>query len=547
VTEDERVEDAGTNADGKPPEGGLGCRTCSVGCLGILILGGLGVGLMTANAGGRLDARVSEVSQEILDLQDSADHRRSTILGAPENDQNALADYQGFMWVLAAGRSNDLPLSWREGNRPLLPEDVDDMAKRVAPKGQGMDPVAPAYLAPVLEPHFDLESMEPGRKKQLLASAKLYKRFRPALRYIRDGLSRGKCDWQVVWEKGANLEIPNLMALRAAGTLMAYEASQQPPAQALQTGLEIVAFGQDCARHGSIIGAMIGVAISHIGYQSLARTFERPGLEASDYQRAIDALASYQVPSTEELLRAERISMTVTMLQMSGRSVDQSSPVTGTEGVMGFGPGSETLLTWDVVQARELDGYERFHERGVELARLPHAERRQRALGLEAELEEEHYLIANALYVNVDSCVNQLEQSYALARVVRTLAAAHQVRVRTGAFPQRIQSLANLLGEGVADPTSDVQPAVLGYGVQQGYVRCWIAGENGVDDGGPELKLPRPKRTASAPGKKKRKSRNPRPRSGVGGGGDDMGFQSMAPPAAAPKPVSSPGQDSEAR
>ncbi len=323
------IEDAGTNADGKP-EGGGGCRNCGVSCLGILILGGLSLGLFSANAGGRLDAKVSEVSQEILDLQDGADRQRATILGGPENDQNALADYNGFMWVMATGKPNELLPSWRE-TRPPLPDDVDEMVKRVAPDGLGMDAIAPAYLTPVLEPHFALDTLEPDRQKRFKASQKVYKQFRPALRYIRDGLSRGKCDWQVAWERGANLEVPNLMVLRAAANLMAYEASQQPPAQALQTGLEIVAFGQDCGQHGSLIGGMIGVAISHIGYRSLVRTFERPGLEVGDYQRAMDALAAYQAPSGEELLRAERVSMTVTLLQMSGRAVDQSRPMTGTE------------------------------------------------------------------------------------------------------------------------------------------------------------------------------------------------------------------------
>jgi hypothetical protein len=541
VTENEEAEDVASRADVEE-EGALGCRTCGVSCLAILILIGLTFGLLTANAGGRLDARVSEVSQEILDLQDAADHRRATVVASPRDDQNAVADYNGFMWVLATGRENDIPQRWRD-TRPPLPDDVEDMVKRVAPNGVGMDSVETAYLSPAFEPGFTLESLDPNQLKRFKASRKLFQQFRPLLRYIRDGLSRGKCDWQVNWEKGANVDVPNLLQLRGAANMLSYEATLQSPREGLQTGLEIVAFGEDCARHGSVIGAMIGVAIAHLGFQSLARTLERPGLEIGDYQRVIDALAAYRPPLGEDLLRAERVCMTVALLQMSGRSVDQSEPAGGMEGLMGSGGGAKFLLSFDATHAREIDGYEGFSARGAEIARLPRAERRAATERLNRELADSNYLVAKHLYLNVDQCLLQLDQSLGMSRVVRALAAAHQVRIQTGAFPRRIEALGTVLGEGLEDPTSNVPGTPLGYAVNSPYIRCWLAGENGANDGGQALKLPRPKWTAGPKRKKRKKGRRGgKQTSGVGGGGDDVGLQSVAP-----VPASAPAETSEGR
>lgn len=549
MTEQES-EDAAESAEVQEEEGGPGCRSCAGSCLGILILFGLTFGLLSANASARLDAKVSEVSQEILDLQEAGDQRRSTILGAPANDQNAVADYNGFMWVMSP--ESGYPPSWRE-SPPPLPTDVEDMIRRVDPGRKGLDSVDTAFLSPAFEPNFSLEALEPSTKKRFLSSQKNFKRFRPLLRYIRDGLSRGRCDWQVNWEKGASLEIPNLLTVRGAANMLAYEATILPPRESIQNGLEIVAYGEDCGRHGTVIGSMIGVAIVHIGLKSVALSLSRPGLESSDYQRVIDTLAKYRSPSAEELLHAERVSVVVTLLQISGRYVDQSRRPEGNP-LAGYGQGGdlgEILLGWDLTQSRELEGFERYHERGREIARLPRAERRRASERLDEEMQEEWFLIANNLNLNVHSFVDQLEMAEGMARVVRALAAAHQVRLQTGAFPTRIQALAGALGEGIEDPTSNNPPTPLGYRVDPPYLRCWLAGENGVDDGGPKLLLPRPKWT-NKPKKKKRskkrkrkkgKSTQPTGLAAVGGAGDDYGFQTRIPqPPAVAAPEEEPGK-----
>lgn len=516
------------------PEGGGGCKTCGLSCLGILVLLLLVIGVMSANASARLDARFVEIGKEVQELQASADVRRGTVLGAPANDENGAVDYNGLEWVLTSGEGGSRRNSWEQA-RPPLPAGVDAMVKRVNPEDTEIDLILSSALLAEIDSDYGIKDTPQERARRKQAEAQ-FKRLRPVLRYVRDGLQRGKCDWETEWAKGMRFETPNLLAMRATANLMAYEASLQPPSEAIQTGLEIVAFGEDNARQGTLIGGMIGIAISQIGFQSLARTLERPGLELRDYQRVIEALSRYEPPKVEDLLRGERVTVTVSLLQLGGRSLDQTTPEEASSNLAGFGEAQTHLLGLDVTQARELEGYERFHERAGELVRLPVAERRQRLAEFQAEMEEEHYLLATQLFVSVDQCAQQLELSLGAARVLRALAAAHQVRLQRGAFPQSVQALAGALGEGFNDPTSDTG-GPLGYALHPPYVRCWVAGSNGVDDGGPRLQLPSPPWTQRQKGGKKKRTKKKRTQApAIGGAGDDFGFQSMAPPPAPPTP-----------
>ena len=468
---------------GRAPEaesGGNGCRNCGLGCLGFVILGALLFGLMSANASSRLDARFIEANKEVAELQAAANVRRATVVGEPANDENAVVDYMGLEWVLTSGKNGSRRNSWAK-QRPALPDDVDAMVKRVNPEDEELDLVLlPGALLAGIDSDYEVEDTPKARTQRKEAEA-FFKRVRPALRYIRDGLSRGKCDWETQWQQGMRVEFPNLMAMRAAATFMSYEASLQPPSEAIQTGLEIVAFGEDNARQGTMIGGMIGIAVSAIGFKSLAHTLGRPGCDAGDYGKVIEALKRYRGPQCDLLLSGERLSGVVTALEMGGRPLEEA----GSEEFGYEASGSEkALFALSLLQVRELDGYEHFMGRGIEISRLPRAQRAAAWEELHRELEDSTYIVAKVVMPNLSAAQDNVVEAEALARIVQVLAAAHLVRLETGAFPSSIQGLARILGEGIDDPCAATPATPLLYALEGEHVFCWTVGEDRADSGG---------------------------------------------------------------
>lgn len=470
---------------GKAPEAesGGGCKACGLGCLGFVVLSVIVLGVVSASASARLDARFLEASKEAVELRAMADVRRATVVGEPANDENAAVDYAGLEWVLTSGKKGSRRNSWKK-QRPILPDDVDAMVKRVNPEGEEIDLVLPSALMAGIDSDYKVKNTPKERTRRKKAEA-LFKRVRPALRYVRDGLSRGKCNWETQWERGMRAEIPNLLAMRAAATLMTYEASLQPPREAIQTGLQIVAFGEDNARQGTMIGGMIGIAVSAIGFKSLAHTLGRPGCDASDYRKVIAALESYRGPQADSLLSGERLSGVVTILDLSGRPLAEGSEGAGYEELGGNASGGEKALSQlSVWHARELKGYDHFMQRGIEVSRMPREERQAAQDEIDRELEDSWYLIAKMAIPNLSAAQNNVVEAEALARIVRVLAAAHLARLEEGEFPSSIQGVARTLGEGIEDPCSRTPGTPLFYSLKGEKVWCWSVGEDKVDNGG---------------------------------------------------------------
>ncbi|MBL4849874.1 MAG: hypothetical protein JKY65_30470 [Planctomycetes bacterium] len=411
-----------TKAGGK----GTCCRNSGLGCLGAILLGGFLLGLLSVNASARLDARLTQAKQEISEVRARTDDRRATVLGTPANDDNAVVDYQGLEWVLTAGDEASRRVSW-ERSRPELPGDVDKVEKQTKPKRKKHSLDNTSRLMEGIFPGTEIDDSPRGRRK-LAAAKALFWRVRPALRYVRSGLKRGKCDWGTQLEMGMESEIPNLRPMRAAASLMAYEASLQEPRDAIQTGLEIVAFGTDLGRQGTLIGSMVGQKVSSIGFKSLNHTLARPGLEARDYRRVIEALGTYQVASITDLIAAERLAGVVTVLGLSGRPL--SGRLAGSE------PREEAVFKFSLFTARELEGYEHFLGRAQEVASLPKTRRPAAWETLTAELSASPYVLVKAI-PNLRTLDSNLLESESEARIVRILAAAHLVRLEKGAFPQQ--------------------------------------------------------------------------------------------------------------
>lgn len=457
-------------AGGKAPSSAP--RNCALGCLGLLVLVAVAGGVASSAAQRRLEGRRAAAAERVVALGEELAAPRTPLLqgeGAESDESNALVDYNGLQWVMSHGDVNKVQSAWRQ-RRPTLPEDVEAVIAQL--KG----PTDFDYArARGLDEHLD-----PRVGSPLAPEARAeFERFLPATRYVRAGVTRGRCDWETRWELGMGVETPNLLQLRVAANALAYEATTQEPREALETGLVIVAFGDDVERQGTLIGAMISIAVRAIGCRSLAHTMGRAGLEERDCQRVLDVLARQRWASASELCAREALCGEIAILSLGGRPLEVGGEAEfGQDVSQGLG----LLGSLSLFQEREVEAYADFMERAGKICALPKVERSAAWDRLEQDVAGSSYIFSQLAVPNIRLiCVN-VSESHALSDATRALAAAHLLRLREGAFPAQLSALTLLLGSLPEDPHRPGQP--LTYRLEGELLTIYSLGENATDEGG---------------------------------------------------------------
>ena len=446
-------------------------RNCALGCGGILALLLLGGGIAASSANRKLEARREAAAERVLALADAGAQPRTNLLGPTADEENAVVDYNGLIWALSLGDMKKMSQAWQR-KRPTLPESIDDVVARIGGTKEFDYTVLNGFVE-----HFDPRHGAPLDERTIAE----FERFRPAVAYVRAGVRRGRCDWETRWEQGMELDIPNLLHVRSAANILAYESTTQPPREALETGLVILAFGDDLDRQGTLIGSMIAIAVRSIGYRSLCHTMGRPGLEEQDYQRVLDALPLQTQVSTSDMIRREALAGEITVLRLGGRPLEVSpDPAAPSSSAAEIPAGLGALASLSFLQERELRGYAEFMERAAQVESLPFAEREAAWGQLTEEISESSYLFAQMATPNLSALSVNVHEIRALSDATRVIAAAHLVRLRTGAFPGQIEALAPLVGAIPLDPHSPGKP--LTYLLEGDVLVVYSVGADGADN-----------------------------------------------------------------
>lgn len=465
-----------SNTTEQAPGGPVGSgrlRACGLGAFVLCLGGAVALAVVSSNAGAALDARVAQAEDDLDALKERTAGRRATILGQPDNDENALRYYNGIEWVLAGGKPAK---RWR-GQRPELPEDIDEVLAAIAPQGTlQADELRPLQRG--VFPNQPLVGMSPTEAEERAKAERLYAQYKPLLGYLRRALSRGRCDWEVEYERGPAYSAPSLSAQHQILLLMIHEAAQQSPSQAVQTGLELLALSQDLRRMQDHTGASLAAWATTNGLQSLAHTLSRPGLRVADCRRVLNALEKLPAPHVESFAEAESLAWEIWGLSANGRPLQQSPP----DMLEGQPPEN---LAYDYLCLRELEAYREFMTRSLELARLPLAERR-------APLQEERRLqsksslqfVAGATFLAQAQVY--MDELLGMTRALGVLAAARLLQLEGKPLPARIEELSGLLGKSLVDPCSDPSGAPLKYALEGRTIRAWSVGTDSVDEGGPQ-------------------------------------------------------------
>ena len=460
-----------SQATGIEAEGSRGGpRNCGAAALVVcLLVGGIGMALQLS-ARSRLDAKHLEASEEITRLQELAARPRTTLLGATSGGENAVVDYAALEWILNGGQAGSR-VAWQRA-RPQLPSDVDEVLAQIAPKGSLSYPEISELLRGI-SPDQPLTNLSPEDAAAYAKAQALFRQYQPVLRYVRAGLARGHCDWGVEWGRGLFSDAPNLISLRSAAILLAYEASQQETTAALQTGLEILALGSEVARLQHVTGAHWASGITITGLNSLAHTLNRDGVSARDCERLLEVTARYRPLRDLSVLEAERALTLALALGASGRPLDPQITADLEE------LADPNLPRSDLGAARAIEAYE-DHVQGLRKhLGLPRGERMtapDRESAPSAFVSRSEGLLTS---------FGWLEATDAHLAPLRALAAARLAQLRDGALPGQLSQLAPLLGEGETQDPLASPPAPLRYSLEGRTLRCWSVGLNGADDGGP--------------------------------------------------------------
>ena len=380
------------------------------GCFALVILSLIVFTFVTWRATVALDRRAAPLQGEIEAFRSSLPVQRAPRFGPP-TDGNAADDYRAIEAFLAE----------RGGARPDL------------------DPLVPLrkLLRTTREKRQACERVPDE-------AADAVREYGGVISRVRLGLSRPRCDWSPPFERGCSVPVPDVQSARCAAELLALDAQLDPDGRsAIRTGLEIIAYGEDHVRHGTLIGVMVGIALQGMGVGSLEHTMRTRKLPREAYEEVLSTLATVEPVDLRGAFEADRLAINVELAKLTSR---------------GFGePGNQDLRSLrffgPVFFAREWAGYEAYMARYREAVLLP-AKAREAALEtIDRDLAGSWLIIARIALPNLGESGDHIDTARAMLELTRMLAAAHLHRLDTGSFPREGAALATYLGGSLpADP-----------------------------------------------------------------------------------------------
>lgn len=407
-----------------------------------------------------LDAALAAARSEVKARNAQLGLPRAPLFGEPLPG-NAADDYLAALYVISANDPGRRPASW-EDEPPLLPAEAITIATQL----ERAPPLTPAMSG-------DLSRYLAGAP---IASATLaaLTSYRPALTFLRSGVHRERCAWEVPWGEGWSASGQNLLSVRLLGQLLAVDAREDADSRrALRTGLEAVAFGRDLSRASLLINHLMAHFLVNQGCSSIAESMGRPGLRREDYALALRVLGEVELVPAQRIMDDEHLLARISLLADSGRRAvpDADSSLGG-------------LYEFDIIGAWELGNLERVYGRTRPLLSAPRLERNAELRKLAQELEDSPSLVLGIARPDWSQVQDIVWGSRMTLQATRVLAAAHLFRLEQGRFPRQASELAPLLGGAFPRDIFARGPLQLRYDEARDELRCYSVGANGTDEQG---------------------------------------------------------------
>jgi len=469
------LADSVPGADSVPSQPQDGSKKgCIAGCA-LLIFAPLLI-FLTASLGAKaqLQERSTDLRKRVKDFRKAQARVRKVIFG-PARDGNAADDYNALEWVLGPRPQ------WNGIAPPKMPKTLP----RDWPNNGGTDPLMPfARLMAPLRGSPDVPTP---------ADLAVFRAYRPLMQHIKDGLACRQASYDYEFERGAAGSIMNLLAYRHGANLLSIAALRAEPAEAVELGLQILAFGADVGRHPTLIGKMMAAAIQAIGVRSLNHTMRERRLSEESLLRIFALLPQIELVELGEALEAETLLLESTLATLSGHPLDpERADYDGSlRGLMGGASGglAERLAGIIFNRAminREWKGYQHWFARfRKEIGDVPAWQRGAATAKLERELKGTWLIVAKITIPNIMEARAYAEAGVCRLRALRLVAAAQLYRRRKGAFPSDQKALLPLLGgKPSLDPFRKPGTKAMTLRLEGRELRVYSYGQDGKDDQG---------------------------------------------------------------
>lgn len=414
-----------------PQKRSVGTMAC-LGCGGLLLLLCVGFGVASLAASRSVERRMVLLSAELDDARAARPPERAPLfhLAHEVQDGDAVDDYAALV----------------SGAPPLLTTPEGATVEDLLDEGQPLTPIMAQSLA----------------------------RYGPLTRLVRSGIRRERCDWKVDLASGAAIGRLEIDPFLAAAEYMAYEAAAQPPPAAARTGLEVVAFGRDVARHDTLVSGLLGVVIQGIGVRAIARALDQGEASKEELTELLTTLDALPPLDLERGLTCERLQMQVAMARCSGHPLAPGRRWTGPTG----------LPAWSRIGPlffeREMEAYaDGMRELGEALKR-PADERAAASRAVRARYQR--YVFAGFAIPDLTATQDNVETVAVEVDLCRVLLAARLHLAETGQPPARDIDLARRLGGRL--PRDPFAGAPVRWAVRDGRLRAWSVGRNLTDEDG---------------------------------------------------------------
>ncbi len=292
-------------------------------------------------------------------------------------------------------------------------------------------------------------------------------RYRPLLALVAEAQRRDRCRWvdTLLSPTQGVAELQN--GYRAVVDLLALEAWEAPPREAVERSLEAVGVGLDLARRPFLLWNLVGITISQLGLSLVAEQLGRP-LDEASLGALQEGLTRLALPPAGRTLDEEQVFNQCVVALQAGRELDAALPLplSGIEP----GPWYERLA---LRVGYRWSGLERVYQDVAEALALPPAERWRELSAIAARDDSEASDLA-AVFRRWS--VTRLHWT-AQRDCLRLLCEVRGFALREGRWPEPGE-----LGATFPDPFAPEQP--LRWERMDRGLRAWSVGEDGEDDGG---------------------------------------------------------------
>jgi hypothetical protein len=281
--------------------------------------------------------------------------------------------------------------------------------------------------------------------------------YMPITNYFLTGFQRKAIDWNFEFEKGAEADMINLVAVRNGVLLLSARARKERASEGIKRALQVVNLGEDFAQHPTVIGVMGGVAFSNFGCRILQEQLER-NLSRPDYERVIKILGEVKPFDMKRALVSERLMMEASYMRASGLSfdpkenLDVNDAFTSREGIESWFPAFKISGDWTA--------YREASMRLTAVFSLAPAQQNARFNTVYTELEKGPLKRGLAAIPSIPDLTKQGAIQRAQIALVRILAAAHLHRLSTGGFPKALNDLKKFFPGQILPMDGTQQPPV---------------------------------------------------------------------------------------